>query len=156
MGESRNGFIIVLTILLAMVFMILPLPEAVRLARPEWVLMTLIYWAMALPNRVSIGVAWLTGLLMDVMLGSELGVLAFAYALAIFLIARFHLQLRQYPLWQQALTILTVVFIVNIVYALFSDALINWQVVLPAVTSTVLWPLMYALLRKTRRAFQVS
>jgi len=154
--ESRNGFVIVVTILIAMMLTLLPLPDVMRLARPEWVVMTLIYWAMALPHRVSIGVAWFTGLLMDVILGGTLGVMAFSYAFVIFLIARFHLQLRQYPLWQQALTILSMVLILKVIVAIISPVTVSWAVCIPALTSTVLWPVMYALLRKIRRTFQVS
>lgn len=156
MSKSRNRSVIVATIILAMILTILPLPDSIRLFRPEWVLMTLIYWAMALPNRVSIGVAWVTGLLMDVMLGSAFGVMAFSYAFAIFLIARFHLQLRQYPLWQQAITILSVVFMSHLLSVIFSPVAVDWRVCLPALTSTLLWPPMYALLRSVRRTFSVS
>ncbi|MCX4188381.1 rod shape-determining protein MreD [Methylophaga sp. OBS4] len=153
---SRNGGVIVVTIIISMLLMMLPMPESLHYLRPEWVVMTLIYWAMALPHRVSIGVGWLTGLLMDVMMGGALGVMAFSYAFAVYLIARFHLQLRQYPLWQQALTILSVVFLVHFVSVVTSTAKAHWFVWMPVVTSTVLWPLMYAILRKIRRSFQVS
>lgn len=155
-ASGRNVSVIWFSILLAVVLMIIPLPEILRFARPEWLGMCLIYWAMALPQRVSIGVAWFAGILMDVLSGTTLGVHAFAYALIVFLVARFHLQLRQYPLWQQALTILSLVLIVQLVFLLTSSMAHQWKVWLPAVTSTLVWPLVYALLRKTRRTFQVS
>lgn len=156
MIESRNGVVIVITIVIAMLLMLLPLPEVVRLFRPEWVVLTLIYWAMALPQRVSIGIGWLTGLLMDATMGGALGIMAFSYAFAVYLIARFHLQLRQYPLWQQALTIFSVILLVHFIAIVTSKVDFNWMVWMPVVTSTLLWPLMYALLRKIRRTFQVS
>lgn len=154
--EPRNGGIIVFTLVIAMLLMMVPLPESVQHARPEWVVMTLLYWAMALPKRVGIGVAWVCGLLMDVMLGGTLGVLAFAYALATFIIARFHLQLRQYPLWQQALTILSVVLLVRLIAMLAAPVAVSWTFWLAALSSTLLWPMVYATLRKTRRVFRVS
>ncbi|MTI64514.1 rod shape-determining protein MreD [Methylophaga sp.] len=155
-AESRNGFVIVITLIIAMLLMLVPLPDTARFFRPEWVVMTLIYWAMALPHRVSIGIGWLTGLLMDAMMGTTLGIMAFSYALAVYLIARFHLQLRQYPLWQQALTIFSVVLLVHLVAILAAGPDIDWLIWMPVITSTLMWPVMYAVLRKIRRTFQVS
>lgn len=153
---SRNGFMIVLTIIAAMLLMMMPLPEAAGFFRPEWVVLTLMYWAMALPHRVSIGVGWLSGLIMDVMMGGTLGVMAFSYAFAVYLIARFHLQLRQYPLWQQALTIFSVVLLVHFVSVMAGTPEMSWVVWMPVVTSTLMWPVIYPVLRKIRRTFQVS
>lgn len=155
-AESRNGFVIAITLVIAMLLMLVPLPDLARYFRPEWVVMTLIYWAMALPHRVSIGIGWLTGLLMDAMMGTTLGIMAFSYALAVYLIARFHLQLRQYPLWQQALTIFSVVLLVHLVAILAAGPDISWIIWMPVITSTLMWPVMYAVLRKIRRTFQVS
>ncbi|KGM07423.1 Rod shape-determining protein MreD [Methylophaga thiooxydans] len=155
-AESRNGVVIILTLIVATLLMLVPLPETARYFRPEWVVLTLVYWAMALPHRVSIGVGWLVGLLMDVTMGGTLGIMAFSYAFAVYLIARFHLQLRQYPLWQQALTILSVVVVVHLVSVVTSKTESTWLIWMPVLTSTLLWPVMFATLRKIRRTFQVS
>lgn len=153
---SQGGSIIIVTIVIAMLLMLVPLPDSLRFARPEWVLMTLIYWAMALPQRVGVGYAWSVGLLMDALMGGPLGVEAFSYAFVVYLILRFHLQLRQYPLWQQALSIMTLVLVVNIPAVVMTSNFANWDAWLPAVTTTVLWPIVYAFLRAVRRTFNVS
>lgn len=152
----QGGSVMVITIIIAMILMLVPLPDNLRFARPEWVLMTLIYWAMALPQRVGVGYAWCIGLLIDVLLGGSLGVEAFSYAFVIYLILRFHLQLRQYPMWQQALSIMTFVLLVNIPSVLMTANFASWYVWLPAVTTTILWPIVYAFLRAVRRTFNVS
>lgn len=155
-SRPQQVWVIYVTLMIAILLMILPLPEILRLARPEFVVMTLIYWTMALPQRVNIGVAWFTGLVMDITTGGQLGVHAFAYAMAVFMVARFHLQLRQYPLWQQAFTILSLVFLVHVVSMLNAPLTSGLHIWMPAVVSTVLWPFVYAVLRKIRRSFQVS
>lgn len=152
---SRGGGVIFITIVVSIILMLLPLPEILRFFRPEWVLMTLIYWAMALPYRVSVGTAWITGLFMDVIMGGGLGILAFAYALAIYLIVKLHLQLRQYPIWQQAFIIMSLILTVSLVAVITSPKTISWLVLLPVITSTILWPIVYAVLRKIRRTFHV-
>ncbi|MFW5427196.1 MAG: rod shape-determining protein MreD [Methylophagaceae bacterium] len=155
-NRPQGRIIIFITIIIAMILVIVPIPDSLRLFRPEWVLMALLYWAMALPERVGIGFAWTVGLLMDMMLGGTLGILAFSYALVTYLILNFHLQLRQYPLWQQALIIMSLVLLVNIIKVIFSPAVANWYVWAPAVVSTLVWPIVYAVLRKIRRVFGVS
>ncbi len=154
-NRPEGRVILLLTILVSMILMIVPLPDSIRVFRPEWVLMTLLYWAMALPERVGIGFAWIVGLLMDVMLGGTLGILAFSYALVIYLILNFHLQLRQYPLWQQALIVMSLVLLVSIIKVIFSPAVASWAIWIPALISTLIWPIIYAVLRKIRRVFGV-
>lgn len=153
---SNGSFTLIITIVIAMILMLLPLPKVLQLFRPEFVLMVLMYWAMALPRKVSVGVAWVVGVLMDVMMGGALGVTAFSYALVIFLTARFHLQLRQYPVWQQALIILSLVLLVQIIAVIVSPQTATWFIWIPAVTSMVIWPMNYALLRNIRRSFNVN
>lgn len=154
--KKRGGSIIIVSILIAIILMLIPLSESLRFFRPEWVVMALIYWAMALPRHVGIGFAWFTGLLMDVIMGGTLGVFAFSYVLVVYMVLRFHLQLRQYPLWQQALSIMSLVLIVQLISIFLSPRTTGWHVWLPAVTSTIMWPFIFAILRKVRRTFQVN
>ena len=53
--------VVYLSLLVALVLMILPLPDAVQLYRPNWVALALIYWSMALPKRVGLWFAFFTG-----------------------------------------------------------------------------------------------
>lgn len=155
MHQPQGGIIILISILLAMVLALLPLPEGLRFFRPEWVLLTLMYWAMALPDRVGIGYAWLVGLFMDVLFGGILGILAFAYALVIYLISHFHLQLRQFPLWQQALSLMSLILLVHVITVVMTTKTTGWTAWLPAIVSTLLWPVIYVFLRGVRRTFHV-
>ncbi len=154
--QSQGGIIIIITLVLAMVLMLIPLPDSLRFLRPEWVLLTLMYWAMALPRRVGVGYAWLVGLFMDVLMGGILGILAFSYALVVYLVLHFHLQLRQFPLWQQALSLMSLILLVHVMTVLMTPIMTGWHAWLPAVVSTLLWPIIYVFLRAVRRTFHVS
>ncbi|MFW5450378.1 MAG: rod shape-determining protein MreD [Methylophagaceae bacterium] len=153
----HGGSVIILSIMIAMLLMILPLPDVLRFMRPEWVLMTLIYWTMALPQRSGVGLAWVIGLFMDVLTGGALGILALAYSLVTYLVLQFYLQLRQYPTWQQALSVLPLVLVVHLIIVIMSSGVnAGWHIWLPAISSMVLWPVIYLLLRAARRTFHVS
>ena len=50
--------VIYLSLLVALVLMILPMPDFVQIYLPNWVALVLIYWGMALPKRVGLWFAW--------------------------------------------------------------------------------------------------
>ena len=71
------------------------------------------------------------------------------------MILHFHLQLRQFPLWQQALSLMSLILLVHIVTVMMTPVMTEWHAWLPAVVSTLLWPLIYVFLRAVRRTFHV-
>lgn len=154
--RPQNGGVIFVTIMMATILMLLPMPDSLRVFRPEWLLLTLMYWAMALPHRMGVGYAWVVGLLMDILTGVTFGVLAFGYALVIYLVLHFHLQLRQFPVWQQALSMMAMILLVHLIVVLTSMKAAGWHIWLPALTSTVLWPIVFSFLRGIRRGFHVT
>ena len=82
-----RSYIIAITILLALMLQIMPMPIVLHQYRPDWVFMVLAYWTLALPNRVNIGIAFINGLALDILLGTTLGVHSFALSATIFVLA---------------------------------------------------------------------
>ena len=79
---DRQGIgygVILLTFLVAFVLAVLPLPFWLQWGRPEWVVLTLIYWCIALPQRVGIATGLVMGVGMDVLEGAILGQNACSY-----------------------------------------------------------------------------
>lgn len=151
---------IVLTLVIALSLSVIALPTALAILRPEWVAMTVIYWSMALPRRVGLGVAWITGLLLDVLTGSLLGQHALGLTVVAYLSIRAHQRVRVYPLWQQAIAVGVMLVVYRIlllwVYGITGhapDQRVYW---LPVLTSMLLWPLIYLLLRHIRRRLQLT
>lgn len=154
----NGGWVIVLTVLAAWVLALLPMPDWAAPFRPEWTLIVLVYWAMALPSRVSIGWCWLAGLGLDVLMGTLLGQHALALALVGWVVARMYLQVRVYPEWQQALVLVALVGMYEFVL-FWTDGIsgtrseARWG---PVLTTALLWPWALVLLRRVRRRFSVS
>ncbi len=73
---------IYLSIALAFVIQMMPWSGWLR---PEFVLLTLLYWLLRSPHLCGIGTAWLIGLLLDLMTGVLFGQHALAYTLTAFL-----------------------------------------------------------------------
>ena len=81
--RHHGGTLILLTFAAAMLLTIIPLSDGFRALRPDWVALTLIFWCLALPDRVSVGSGFIAGLLLDVLTGTLLG----QHALALSLVA---------------------------------------------------------------------
>ena len=97
--------IIFITLILACLLALLPMPGWTIWLKPAWVLLILIYWSMTTPYQVGIGTAWMMGIIVDLLNGTLLGEHALAYTLVIYLVSRMHMQLCMYPMLQQGLSI---------------------------------------------------
>jgi rod shape-determining protein MreD len=158
---SRHcNWIIAVTLAGALILNAVPLPETAAYYRPDWLALVLIYWCMALPGRVGVGVGWLNGLLLDVMNATLLGQHALAMTIIAFLALKLHQRIRVFPLWQQSFFILLLVGLhlwINLwIKGITGYPPQPWTYWMPAVTSMLLWPWMFVLLRGLRRQFRVT
>lgn len=156
MSSPLKTFLVIgLTLLVAMSLAVWPLPDWARPYRPDWVALALIYWVMAVPQRIGVGSGWLLGLLLDVLTGTLLGVHALGLALVAWVVLRSHQRLRVYRLWQQSLVVFVLVLLRTLLtswLAALGGAEINPLLVwAPAVAGAVLWPWLFVLLRDMRR-----
>ena len=151
---------ILFTLLLALMLTIMPMAIKVNAFRPDWVLIVMVYWSMALPNKVNIFTAWIMGFIIDVLLGSVLGVHAAAMAMVVYISAANYQKIRNFSLWQQAL----IVGVLSALYHLLTFWMEHFltkvpflmSYLYPVITSLVVWPWAFLLLRKIRRHFGIK
>ncbi len=160
MVKRHNYWVILFTMFVALLLTAVPLPDWITAWRPAWAVMVVIYWSMALPQRVSVGTAWILGILLDVLQGSLLGQHAIGLIFVAYVTAKTHLQIRQHPLYQQSLFI-------GLLVALYLCLLIwvngiigrppnTWSFLTPVMTSMLLWPWLFIILRDVRRRAKVT
>lgn len=159
-AKHHGSGIIVFSFIVALMLTAMPLPEWAINWRPAWVAMVLIYWCMALPHRIGIGVGWSLGILMDVLQGTLLGQNAIGLTILAFLTLKSHQRVRMYPLIQQALVICIFVLAYQLlslwVRGIMGVPPRSWTYWMPAFTSMVLWPWLFIILRDIRRRYHVS
>lgn len=161
MEPRANGiWVIILTLLLAYLLAIVPFPDWALQYRPQWVAIVLIYWAMALPYRVGIGAAWVSGLFLDVLEGSLLGLNAMSLAIVVYITLSLHQRLRMFSFLQQSALVLALVGLhMLLVYwikvAIGQSESRSLLFLLGAVSSAFIWPWSFLALRRLRRAFDV-
>ena len=138
----------------------MPLPLSVDAFRPDWVLVVLLYWCLALPARVNVISAGVMGFILDVLLGSTLGVHAGGMAISVYIVAGNFQKIRNFSVWQQAL----IVGVLSALYHLIvfwlqrflTDAVFLPSYLYPVLTTIILWPWVFLLLRKIRRNFRIK
>lgn len=159
-AQKHGTSVIVISFIMALMLTVMPLPEWAEEIRPHWVVIVLIYWSMALPQRVSVGVGWSMGLLLDVVNDAVLGQHALALALIAFLTNNLHQRLRIFPQSQQVI----VIFVFCVIYSLIilwikgitGTAPSVWLIIMPSFTTALVWPLAFIILRHARRFYRVN
>jgi rod shape-determining protein MreD len=148
---QNSALTILITLLVAFILTLLPMPGWAVWLTPSWVLMVLIYWAMSAPDRVNVGVAWIVGIFLDVLEGTLLGEHAFALTMIVYLVVRMSSRLRMFPLIQQGLSIFLLVllyqFILFCIQGFLGALPSSWLYWFSSLTSMLLWPWVYSIMR---------
>lgn len=105
MSRPRNPWLLPVSVTLALLLGLLPLPPSLQPFRPYWLALVLGYWVIEDPDRVGLGFAFAIGLLADLAFGGLLGEQALRLTVMAFIVQRFRAQLRFFPLSQQALAV---------------------------------------------------
>ena len=155
----HGGAVILLSLCVALILTIFPLPEILQAYRLQWVLLVLIYWCMAIPERVGVVVSFFCGIMLDILTGTLLGQHAMSLSLISFITLQFHKRLRVFPLWQQAMFV-ALLLMLDRLLMLVVDGFAGGQTKnisywLAPLLGGLLWPWLYIILRDLRRRFNV-
>jgi len=157
---ARTRLLVGITFIIAMVVSLVRWPDWAQPFRPDWVGMVLIYWCLALPNRVGVGTGWLVGLVEDILYGSLLGQYALAKTLIAFIAVKTHLKIRMFPRWQQAVVVFLMLLAGQFVVAWIRSLTIQGATTIPyftpSIVGMVLWPWLFVILRDFRRRSRID
>ena len=150
-AKASGRLSVIVTIIIALMLMVVPLPDGAEPFRPDWITLTLIYWVMRMPRSWSVGSAWVVGIVLDVAQGTMLGQHALALTVVIFITVKFHLLMRVFPMQQLAATVFALLamyqfllFWANGVAGIDAPAISYWA---PVLSGTFVWPFVFVLLR---------
>ncbi|MDP6026758.1 MAG: rod shape-determining protein MreD [Pseudomonadales bacterium] len=162
--RGNSLWVIAMTFVIAMLLSVVSLPEFIPwelgYLRPQWVVLVLIYWIIALPHRIGVAVAWLIGLLVDVLLGSLLGQHGIAFIVVAYISSSLYQRLRMFAVWQQSLVVFATIGLSQLINSWIENiaGLSEWNMwyLVPAFVSALLWPWIFLVLRFLRRFFNVT
>ena len=103
-----------------------------------------------MPKRISLALAWFTGLLIDVVSGAILGQYALGFTLVLYMSLRLSERINPRIIWQQAFMIfivLGVYLLINLwILGVTDNVPYSWSYWLPLFSSIFIWPLWHKLL----------
>lgn len=141
---------VTVTVVIALILAVLPLPHWMDVARPYLLLLLVIYWSLSAPRIAGLLFAWLCGMAIDVLKGTTLGQHALAFLIVSFATHKIQLRMRVFPISQQTLTVFMLLAVYEFVL-FWTDGIIGFPVTawtrwIPVFTSALLWPGVVAIL----------
>jgi len=140
------------TLLVALVFQLLPWSSKGVIARPDFMLVVLLYWFFRAPHLCNIGTAWIAGALVDLATGSLLGQHSLAFTLIAYLAISFQRRLVLFNAFQLlffTFGLLTLNRLTILILKLFSgNELPNLHYFWPVITGVILLQVMQFALGK--------
>jgi rod shape-determining protein MreD len=142
-----------LTVLIALILSVLPLPDWLSAVRPSFIVLVVIYWGIYAPHAGGIFAPWLAGLSLDVFKGDVLGQNALAVALVAYIAMSLHQRLRNQTLVQQSLFVFAVLTLNEfVVWAIEGwgghSVSTPWRWIQPMI-GAMLWPFVALLVGRT-------
>lgn len=131
-----------------------PIPSWAVAWQPPWLALVLAYWCLAQPDRVGITAGFTLGLFQDALTGAPLGQHALALAVVAAAVLAQHQRLRVLPLWQQALLLVPLLLVQQLIVALVTGSSgrpVSAGMLLPAISGALAWPWLFLTLRDLRR-----
>jgi len=156
----RGYSIILITLFISLALSVLPMPESLQFYRVQWTALVLIYWCMAVPEKVGVGFAFVTGLLLDILTGTLLGQHALGLSVVGFLTLKAYRRVRVFPLWQQSVFVVALL-VVERLFFFWVDGTVGR----PAKTAEswvapllggLIWPWLFIVMRDLRRRFHTT
>lgn len=157
--RAHGYWVVLLSFAVAALLEVLPLPASIAWWRPQFIALVLLYWVVAIPHRVGLTTALLVGLYADVLCGAVLGQHALALVLVTYIAILLYQRFRLFALWQQAGVVLLLAVLYQFcgqwVQNLAGRGAPDTRFLLPAISTALLWPLVFVTLRGIRRRFKV-
>jgi rod shape-determining protein MreD len=153
--RRRHPLVVAGSVVAAAMLTIVPAADVVTWFRPYWMALVVIYWGIESPEDGGLALGFFAGLLLDLLTGTLLGQHALSLVIVAYIVARFRLRIRFFPLWQQALVVLAVLMNDRLIelwiLGLSGQPMPGWQVLLPPLIAMLAWPWVFLVLDEIRR-----
>ena len=160
--KVRNNLTIYLSLLATLILDSIYLSSSFLVIKPTFVLLALIYWNIALPDKVGIVLSLVMGIIVDFIEGSVLGTYPLLFVVVAYLCQRFFYQFRVMKIIQQSIILFVLFLFIKQYLAIdfsfshgsnfnlfnSSNLLITF---LYSLLSAMAWPVLFYCLRYSRR-----
>ena len=159
--QGKAGMVpIVLSFVIAFYLTIIPMPDWAVAYRPPWVSLVLIYWCLAIPEKVGVITGWLLGIALDSLSGSMLGENALTLSVVAYLSHHIYNRLRVFPIWQQALVVLAILLVQYLISfwirSSFGHSPAGYLFWVPPLIGASIWPWLFIVLYDVQHRFRMA
>ena len=148
-----------ISVFIALVLTVVQLPAFLFYFWPDWIAIVVSYWAFRTPNQVGPLVAFIIGMLLEVLFVRKFGVLGFGLATLAFLVNSASQQLRALSIWQQMISIGFFIVLFKLLtgwlLGMVADFTITSEYWYSMPGSVLIWPFATILLEELRRALRI-
>jgi rod shape-determining protein MreD len=141
-----------LSALLALALAVLPLPGPLDAFRPDFLVLVVFYWSIESPRAGGLALAFVAGLILDVIKGVVLGQHALALTLMAAWATHLRLRIRVFSVLSQSLTIFALLtgyqFVLFWVDGATGNPVTTFSRWLAPVTGALIWPLLVSILSR--------
>ena len=156
MHNSQITGPIITTLIIACMFMQIPLPKLIAPMRPDLITLILIYWWLAHPEKIGVIIGLIMGLILDVMYGALLGEHALGCVFIGWIVVKNYQSIRLLPLMQQTI-IVGILLLIKQFLAYWIDNGRGYHTgsifiyFSPVIIGALLWPWIFITMRNFRR-----
>lgn len=154
-------YLIACSMVFSLLFSVIPLPFEWRWWRPELMVLVVIYWVTYTPNQFGLFMAWLCGLLLDIVGLSLVGYHSVGLVIIACISHMTYQRVRSYALWQQMVLVLVLSVLYQLVCNWMSVLVDNKQIgiglfLTNALITASLWPVLTIILGNIRLRFRLG
>lgn len=149
-SASKLYLTYLLSLVAALLLQLVELPDYLGAARPMWLPLVIGYWALFEPRVSALLGGFFFGLFADVLFNSVLGQHAFGLVLVAYMVGRLRPIFILFPLWQATLALIPVwlgyAFLMFWIDGITHHRGDDWLRWMPVLSTTLFWPLVYAVI----------
>jgi rod shape-determining protein MreD len=150
--KNNSFFYVGISLFFGLLLQIFPINNVTAFWRPQFLLMTTIYWIFKNPSQYGVGFAWLIGIILDIFAGEMYGRYAIGFSFCAYILMILSKRIQHFNLFYQALLIFFVVLLnqlltvsVSLLYRPSWDLI---ALIAPGITSAFAWPILLLFLNK--------
>ncbi|MBK6617036.1 MAG: rod shape-determining protein MreD [Nitrosomonas sp.] len=152
---SASRPLIYLSLVAALMLNLLVSENITLLVRPDFIALAVLYWNIHQPRQSGMSLAFVSGIIMDVVTASIMGQHALAYCLLTFFALLFYRRLRMFSVFRQIPAILWMLLLSQIILLLIGmltgTYLPDWHILLRSVSGGLIWPFIAITLTSLRK-----
>lgn len=152
--NKENNWMILFSFFISFILEVCSWPIQIQNFKPSCLFLFLIYWVLVLPNKVSIGISFLLGIVMDCITKSILGTWSLAfitntYFMHVYLKKFFYMHIIKQMFSIMCLSTMTHI-IVLFIHMLLKNFLFSVEIFYFSFLNSITWPFIYFFTKKTR------